>query len=447
MAYQSADELMFGHARSPVRCGFDLEIGNARVLPEINFTLPGMQAGRDDLDAILEQYQDMVNGVLCRLVALDAPGAVIEFEHLPMMTEEVEIGTAVTELLHGRLQAFYEQHGLRSALRVTVCDIREKTRPPRMRDGSDFHKMLDSLRESAVNGAHLLSIESTGGKEVSDRALLEADIPGLLLAIGILAPRDVRFLWHEITLASAHTHAQPAGDSGCAFGNTAMVLADQGHIPKVLAAVVRAMSSVRTWAAHESGALGPTKDCAYEGLVVKAITGCPASMEGKSAACAHFSHMGNIAMAACDLWSNESVQNTRLLSGYAPEVFTEILNYDCRLMNEALRTGQGRQLQSLLVGSDVRKSVHALIISPRSAFEIASAIVAQESDFARVRAAGLRACQLIQEASDMPWLSSVEMSWLERIETALKQHSDEQQILETGLARYAGVYLPEEYGL
>jgi methanol--5-hydroxybenzimidazolylcobamide Co-methyltransferase len=32
----------------------------------------------------------------------------------------------------------------------------------------------------------------------------------------------------------------------------------------VLAAVVRAMSAVRSLAAFEQGALGPSKDCAYE---------------------------------------------------------------------------------------------------------------------------------------------------------------------------------------
>src|ERR1035438_10450247 len=49
-------------------------------------------------------------------------------------------------------------------------------------------------------------------------------------------------------------------------------------------------------------------------------TGCSISMEGKSASCAHFSPIGNIASAMCDLWSNESVQNVRLLSGSAPEI-------------------------------------------------------------------------------------------------------------------------------
>jgi methanol--5-hydroxybenzimidazolylcobamide Co-methyltransferase len=106
--------------------------------------------------------------------------------------------------------------------------------------------------------------------------------------------------------------------------------AHQHMLPEVLAAVVRAMGAARSLVALEHSAVGPSKDCAYEGPVLKAITGCPISMEGKSAACAHFSPVGNIAAAMCDLWSNESVQNIRLLAGNAPEVFTEVLAYDCR---------------------------------------------------------------------------------------------------------------------
>ena len=45
----------------------------------------------------------------------------------------------------------------------------------------------------------------------------------------------------------------------------------------------------------------------------KAIAGVPISMEGRSATCAHLSPIGNIAAAAADLWSNESVQDTPLL--------------------------------------------------------------------------------------------------------------------------------------
>ena len=97
-----------------------------------------------------------------------------------------------------------------------------------------------------------------------------------------------------------------------------MVLANKGYIPKVFAAVVRVISSVRSMIAIEEGAKGPHKDCGYEGVYVKAITGIPISAEGKSSACAHLSPVGNIAACVADLWSNESVQNVKLLGGRLP---------------------------------------------------------------------------------------------------------------------------------
>jgi methanol---5-hydroxybenzimidazolylcobamide Co-methyltransferase len=132
---------------------------------------------------------------------------------------------------------------------------------------------------------------------------------------------DVAWLWDNISsiCSRGDRTVAPGGDTARGFANTAMQLAHQKMLPEVLAAVVRAMSAARSLVAFEHGAIGPSKDCAYEGPVIKAITGCPIAMEGKSATCAHFSPRGNIASAMCDLWSNESVQNVRLLSGNAPE--------------------------------------------------------------------------------------------------------------------------------
>ena len=90
----------------------------------------------------------------------------------------------------------------------------------------------------------------------------------------------------------------------------------------------------------EEGAVGPDKDCGYEGPFLKAITGIPISMEGKTASCAHLSPVGNIASACTDLWSNESVQNIKLLAGMAPTVYMEQLEYDTRLMNQAIKGGR-----------------------------------------------------------------------------------------------------------
>ena len=86
-------------------------------------------------------------------------------------------------------------------------------------------------------------------------------------------------LWTRITEIAGSTGSIPSGDTACGFANTAMVLADRGFIPKVFSAVIRVVSSVRSLAAVEAGAVGPHKDCGYEGVYVKAITGIPISME------------------------------------------------------------------------------------------------------------------------------------------------------------------------
>lgn len=449
LAYNSAQEMMFGRTQHPVRCGFGVEIGNGAVYPEINYTLPPMHAGKEQLEEILKQYHNMVETVLQRLVTLNSPGAVLEFEHAPQMTEDIEIGVRVSEQTKQLMQQFYDRHGLKTAFRVTICDIRDKIRPPQMRTGKATEIVLDSFRQNARAGADLLSIESTGGKEVSDKAILEADIPGLLFALGVLAPRDMHFLWKNIVEIANAEGSIAAGDTACGFANTAMVLADKGYIPNVLAAVVRAMASVRSLVAYEEGAVGPSKDCAYEGPVIKAITGMPISMEGKSASCAHFSHMGNIASAVCDLWSNESVQNVRLLSGFAPEVFTEILVYDCRLMNKSLQSGNETALRDLMIDSDEFESVHSFIISPSASFQIAKAIVEEKSDYLRTHRAASVACELIRDASQSGKLQlpERELSWLGRIEDALATYPDEPKILEFSQSVYQHVFLSLEYAL
>jgi len=143
----------------------------------------------------------------------------------------------------------------------------------------------------------------------------------------------MEMLWGKIVAIANKTGTIPGGDTACGFGNTAMVLAEKKYIPKVFAAVARIATVVRTLVAVEQGAKGPDKDCGYEGPFLKAISGIPISMEGKTAACAHFSPLGNIAAACADLWSNESVQKIKLLAGMAPTVYFEQLEYDTRLMN------------------------------------------------------------------------------------------------------------------
>ena len=443
--------LVFGFAPKPVRCGFDLAIGAGDVFAEVNFTLPAIEVNAANWAAILGQYDEMAAKILKRAVALQAPGVVLEFELLPAMTENPEWGAAITALLHRHLLATYDKHGLRSALRVTPTDIREQGKPPMLRSGPYWDKLLRSFELSIQEGADIVSIESIGGKEIHDRALMYGDLRAIILALGVLAPRDVAWLWRQIVgLCPAGGAVIPGGDSACGFANTAMQLAHQKMLPETLAAVVRAMSAVRSLAAFENGALGPSKDCAYEGPILKAITGCPISMEGKSAACAHFSPIGNIASAMCDLWSNESVQNVRLLSGSAPEAYAETLIYDCRLMNAAASKGQAVTLRDLMVESDEWLSPQAAVLSPAATCRIAEAIVGESGYYRRTLAAGRVGVDILREGLEggKLKLSVKERQWLERIGSELSEMpGGEDELVREFAGDAERPFLPENYGI
>lgn len=224
------------------------------------------------------------------------------------------------------------------------------------------------------------------------------DLKGIIASMGILSCRDMAWLWKNISEIAEEYQCISGGDTACGFSNTAMQLAGQGMLPNVLAAIDRAASAPRSLVAYEYGAVGPSKDCAYEGPIIKAITGYPISMEGKSSACAHFSPLGNIAGDLADLWSNESVQNVRLLSGNAPEVFLEILAYDCRLYNTALEENNPHQLRDWMVKSDLGLNVQALMLEPTVVIDIAEAIVKEDDGYCRTIAAVQKAFEAIDRA-------------------------------------------------
>jgi len=366
------------------------------------------------------------------------------------MTTNPAWGASLTEQVKAIMRETYEKKGLKSTLRVTVADVRLKDKPSKMRTGKACESVLKSLDMCAASGADTLTIESTGGKEVFDEALVRGDLPGILYSLGVLACRDVRFLWEHVAKIAEDHHVLAGGDSACAFGNTAMQLAQQNYIPKVLAALVRAVSAVRTLCAFEEGATGPGKDCAYENPVIKIIAGIPIAMEGKSAACAHSSPLGNISAAVCDLWANESVQNIHLLGGAAPEVFTELLIYDCRLMNTAHRLQNGRLLRDLMVESDRNTDPQALFLDPEIFFSLAKRIISNTSDYSRSLDAARFACSTMKAAvnANVLRLEEREMKWLNRMEEVVYSiPDDEDELLRQIKSKYLHLFSPEEYGL
>ena len=423
LAIEDPAELRFGVAPRPLTTRRGLLLGGGVVYPELNFTLPTMTIEASTMPEVRAHYREIITSATRRAVELEAPGLVVEFETLPPMTEQPSWGIELTRILLDGLEEAHARHGLRSVLRITPNDIREMERPPRMRSGRLYEAMIQTFEGCAAAGAELLSIESVGGKEVHDDALMSGDLRGVLFALCVLGVRDMRFLWTELARIARQHGVHAAGDTACGFANTAMVLAEQRMIPRVFAAVVRAVSAVRTLVGYECGAVGPGKDCGYENPILKAITGFPMAMEGKTSACAHPSPMGNLAAATCDTWSNESVQNIKLLGGMAPTCYLEQLIYDCRLMNEALADGREAALnyRKWLVRSDAARDPQAFILAPESAVSLAQAIVREPDAYRAGRAAARTALHLMRVAARDGALriGAKEIPWLDRMEKSL----------------------------
>ncbi|MGI6544436.1 MAG: methyltransferase MtaB domain-containing protein [Limnochordia bacterium] len=419
LAVNNPAALVFGTAPRPVTTRSGLVIGGGLVYPELNFTLPPLNINADTMPTVREEYSSMIEAACRRAVELQVPGLVVEFELLPPMTMMPEWGAEITTILRDTLDRYAESDGLKSALRVTPNDIREHERPPMLREGHLWEKMIRSFELNAQAGADFLSIESTGGKEVHDDAIIMCDLPAVLFSLGVLGCRDMAWLWQMITAAGDKSGAIAAGDSACGFGNTAMVLAEKRYIPRVWAAVIRVMTVVRSLVAHEQGAIGPGKDCAYENAYLKAITGYPMSGEGAEAACAHLSPVGNIAKTAADLWSNESVQNVKLLGDMAPTVCLEQLVYATRLMNTAVAKGEeaALTLRDWLTESDARFDPQAYVLRPDVVIRLAKEIVAEPTHYLRTRRAALATLACLRQAAAAGSLdmSDQELDWLDRL--------------------------------
>jgi methanol--5-hydroxybenzimidazolylcobamide Co-methyltransferase len=453
LAIGKSSDLLFGISPKPLTTRRGMTIGGGIVYPELNFTLPTMFVNAETMPEIRQHYRDIITGACHRAVELEAPGLVVEFETLPPMTENPAWGIELTRILLDGMAAAHDKHGLKSVLRITPNDTREMERPPRMRSGPLYEAMLQTFDGCAAAGAELLSIESVGGKEVHDEALMNGDIRGVIFALCVMGVRDMRFLWTELNRIARKHGVHCAGDTACGFGNTAMVLAEQRMIPRVFAAVVRAVTAVRTLVCYECGSVGPGKDCGYENPILKAITGFPMAMEGKTAACAHLSPLGNIAAATCDTWSNESVQNVKLLGGMAPTCYVEQLIYDCRLMNQALADGRDAALlyRKWMVNSDAGLDPQAYVLTPESVVAIAEAVVQAPSSLEAGRAAALTAVRLIREAhrDGRLKLPPREVSWLDRMQKAIESiPSSETEFIGEMMAEVDTTkFVAADYGL
>lgn len=453
LAVKSVDEFIYGTAPNPVKARNGMVIGGGTLYPEVNLTLPTMNITEATMPQVRRQYKDMIEGILKRAKELFAPGLVIELELLPPTTINPQWGAEVHKILRDAMFEYEEKYGLKSAMRCTPNDTREMMRPPFMKKGEFLDNMYKTFAATGKDGADFFSIESTGGKEVHDEGLVNCDLKKVIFGLGVLGVHDMRFLWGNIVNIAKEYGVVPAGDTACGFANTALALAEQGLIPRVFAAVDRVASVPRTLAAYEMGALGPNKDCGYEGPYIKAITGSPIAMEGKSAACAHLSAMGNISACVADLWSNESVQNVMLLSAPAPTVCTEMLIYDCRLMNGAKAEGMDSalKLRNWLANSDSKFDPQAYVIRPDVVLNISKELVKVSDPLVRTKLAASLAIEEIKKgiAKEELILPEKESRWLDIMSAQLENISEDPEELWSDVQKELNLttWIPGEYEL
>ncbi|AKB77831.1 Methanol:corrinoid methyltransferase [Methanosarcina horonobensis HB-1 = JCM 15518] len=453
MAYSSADEMVFGKATKPVKAGLGLEIGAGYTTPEVNYA-PRPEAGASK-EKLVKEYERITTDIMARMVQIGAPSVVLETEHVQQMSNNPSWGAEVAHAQKTIMEDYHDEHGIKCALRHTIGDIRESRDYLELR-GDKYNTFMEAFEQCAQNGADMLSVESMGGKEVFDYAILRNDMPGVLFGIGVLGSMDMEMIWSDIADIAKKNNVVAAGDTDCAQANTAMFIAGgllDKNLAHTIAIIARAISAARTLVAYESGATGPGKDCGYENTIVKSVAGVPIAQEGKTSTCAHSDLMGNLTMQCCDLWSNESVEYHGEFGGTTVQCWSESLAYDCALMNVALNSGNEKVLRDLFAASDMYRDAQGYVLAYQNAYRVGEAIAKNGNDiYLRAKNAALESIKIVEEgAKGKLELSRFETKALADAKAAFEGLTDDKdKFMSDCLDKYkkeVKVFRPGNYGL
>jgi len=450
MAYGSGAEMMFGTAKKPVTTKRGIVIGGGFVHPEV---VPHPRPGSEKtMKTLLREYERANGDALERMTIVGHPTLCIENEHIFQMSHNPKWGGEIAAQTAKQMDDYLAKYGLKASYRSTIADLRKPDMVD-MRTSDYTIEVIESFKECAKY-ADVVSIESMGGKEIFDHAIIRNDIGGILFGIGVLGAIDMEWMWNQIVEIAKKNNCIPGGDTNCSEANTAMFMAGgmtSKDVPHVIAALSRAIAASRTLVAYECGATGPTKDCAYEDPIIKAMAGVPIATEGKTSACAHSDLAGNLIMAVCDLWSNEAVEYHDMFGATTTSVFAEILGYDVAMLNTALELGYQEQMKEILVNSDMYRDSHSLILAPDNAWQVGNAIVSNRatSNYASARAGAMKAGEIILGDAKMK-LTAHEKAALTKAMADMKALPEsEGNFIDMCLKKYKDVkgFSPKSYGL
>jgi len=402
MEYGNPEEMIFGHAKYPVKSKWGIEFGAGYVVPNIKVA-PG-EGTEHSKESMASECENIARSAAMRAVNIGLPSFMVEQEHISQQTNNPDWTGACTQAQAAILEEYYDEYGIKIALQATPADIRDEEKGSEFRTSEQYQKVMESIEESAENGASIIGIETTGGKSVSDYGISRGDIKAILFGIGVLGSIDMEYMWNEISSICKKHNVICGGDTNCSQSNTAMFLAggfNDKDCSHTLAAIARAIGAANGLVAVECGAVGPLKDCGYENPIIKAITGVPITTEGKNAVCAHSDLMGNLIAGVTDVWSNESVYHREEMGGTTPQVWLQATGFEAALMNTAIETEQAETLRDLYTLTDKYRDPQALILAYDNAYRIGEAIVEYSDDpYKRSVNAALEAGKIINEAID-----------------------------------------------
>ena len=439
MENATADDMVFGQTKHPVKMGLDQVMGGGEVVP--NIKVAPAEGSEESVEGLEATSKNIAFAATQRAAAIGLPAMQIEMEHVQQQSISEEASIRCTATTWEQLEELHDKYGTKVSLMSTIADMREEENGLR---GSEYDVAMDTSFEAcAQNGASMLCIETIGGKVVSDYGIQRGDSRAILYGIGVLGSIDMEYMWTKIVDIAKRNNIVPGGDTDCAQANTAMFLAGgltDKNVAHTLAAVARAIAGARSLVAIECGATGPTKDCGYENPIIKAIASVPICAEGKNATCAHSDLMGNLTAGVCDVWSNESVYNREEMGGPTPGVWLQSLGYECALMNTATQIGTNKELRDTYVLADKYRDPQGVILAYDNAYKIGEAITADGEDiYLRSRAAGLKAMDLINEAVEAKriYLTRFERDTLDSTQKTFEQLPDTQdKFVKACIKRY-----------
>lgn len=405
MAYSSPEEMVFGHSKAPISYGFGMKVGAGRVIPELNYApRPGTEKS---VDRLRKEYVDYISkDALDRALTLGFPDLQLETEWVSQMAAP-EMSAPIVSGQRDLVEKYHDKYGINLAVRHTIPDQREAGQGLRLgldKESAYPERFMTCVDTVCENGADVLSVESVGGKEFADYAVTHGDITAFLFGVGYLGSMDMEYIWKQMVSVAKKHKVIPGGDTNCSGANVAMFMAGgmmDNDVQKTFSAVARCISAARTLVAPECGATGPDKDCRYEGVIVKAITGLPAAQEGKNCQCAHADLQGNLMAQVTDMWSNESVEYHPEFGGSSIQCWLGTLGYEVSLMNTAIQMGQERTLRDLYMNSDRTRGPEGYVLAYDNAWKIGKVIAEYGDDYyLRAKAAGLTGANIIMEGYD-----------------------------------------------